>query len=248
MTNLTIWDPTVGERPANLALTNNFAATTNPTSSNDSSQGYSPGSVWINVTDSLSFVCVVSSVGAAVWLQTSSAGEQNAQFVAPDDGDASLSGGESTVTNTNGGSAALIGGAGNGTGLQGPAIVRGSVVLTKQPAAAALTTSATLTVAQLIGGALSANQGGGAAASYQLPLAADLDAALPEAVAGDTFDVFLVNVSTVAAEDATITTNTGWTLAGSMVVASNAAATDISAGTFRARKTGAGAWTFTRIA
>lgn len=243
---LTIWDPQKGEIPANLALTNNFAATTNPTVNDDSSLKYSVGSIWINVTLDLSFQCVDATDGAAVWNQTSSTGEQNAQFAAPAGANASLTGGAAAATNGNGSSGILAGGAGDGTGRQGAAIARGYVLLVKRPALAAVTVSAVLTVAQLLSG-VSANQGAAGAASYQLPLAADLDTALPEAVTGDTFEFYVANVSTVAAEDATITTNTGWTLAGSMVVASNDAATSISSATFLARKTGTGTWTLSRI-
>ena len=47
---------------------NNFSATTAPTVSNDSSQGYSVGSQWIDtITDSF-YVCANNSVGAAVWI------------------------------------------------------------------------------------------------------------------------------------------------------------------------------------
>lgn len=47
---------------------NNFSATTAPTVSNDSSQGYSIGSVWINTTTNLAYVCTNASVGAAIWV------------------------------------------------------------------------------------------------------------------------------------------------------------------------------------
>lgn len=120
--------------------------------------------------------------------------------------------------------------------------------LGSQVAAAALTVSAVLTSSQMWQGLLSANQAAAGAAAYQLPLATDLDIFLPDSVANDSFDFSLINVSTVAAEDASITTNTGWTLVGNMDVASNAAATDKSVGMFRARKTAAGAWTLYRLA
>lgn len=50
-------------------LKNNFNATSNPTSSNDRTQGYGVGSIWRNGNDV--FMCVNSSVGSAVWLKLS---------------------------------------------------------------------------------------------------------------------------------------------------------------------------------
>jgi hypothetical protein len=70
---------------------------------------------------------------------------------------------------------------------------------------------------------------------------------LPESAAGDAFDFSVINISVVAAEDATLTTNTGWTLVGNMEVQSADALTNNTSGRFRARKTGAGAWTLYRL-
>lgn len=53
---------------------NNFAATVAPTVSNDSSQGYSVGSVWINVITDVIYVAANVAVGAAVWKQTINVG------------------------------------------------------------------------------------------------------------------------------------------------------------------------------
>lgn len=126
------------------------------------------------------------------------------------------------------------------TPTQGLAIIN-------QGAPTAATTSATLTAAEVIAGIITVNQGGSAASAQQLPLATAMDTALPDFGANDSFDFSVINISTDAAEDASITTNTGWTLVGNMDVASNAAATDKSAGHFRARKTAAGAWTLYRM-
>lgn len=117
-----------------------------------------------------------------------------------------------------------------------------------QSAPTALTTTATLTAAQLATKLFTANQGGGAAATYTLPTGTLMDAAFGNFRTDSAFDFSLVNISTVAAEDVTIAAGTGWTVVGSMVVASNDAATSISAGTFRARKTGTATWTLYRIA
>lgn len=59
-------------------ILNNFAATANPTVNEDSGDGYSVGSVWINTTLDRAYVNVDSTIGAAVWkftsLQTSDLG------------------------------------------------------------------------------------------------------------------------------------------------------------------------------
>lgn len=116
-----------------------------------------------------------------------------------------------------------------------------------QLAPTAKTVSATLTAAELAPLLITVNQGAAGASALQLPLATAMDSYFAEFGANDSFDFSLINTSTVAAEDASITTNTGWTLVGNMDVASNAAATDKSVGRFRARKTAAGAWTLYRI-
>lgn len=195
MTKFTIWDPAIGERPANLALTNNFAATTDPTVSNDTSQGYTPGSVWINTTSKKAFVMISNAAGAAVWQNDSQqAGE------------------------------------------------------TQQGAPTAKTVSSTLTAAQILAGIITVNQGAGATSAQQLPDATAMDAGFPTFAAGDAFDFSVINTSTVDAEDASITTNTGWALVGSMdLQAHNALASGSSSGRFRARKTGTAAWTLYRL-
>lgn len=121
----------------------------------------------------------------------------------------------------------------------------------KQVAPAAKTVAVTLTAAELMGGLITANQGGAAAANYTLPLGTDIEAALiaafPGLAADDAFDFTLLNISTVAAEDITVVTNTGWTLVGKMSVESNAAVTDNSFGIFRARRTAASTYTLYRV-
>jgi hypothetical protein len=53
-------------------IKDNYAATTDPTSANDSSQSYSVGSKWINTTLQKEFVCLSAAVGNAVWRETTS--------------------------------------------------------------------------------------------------------------------------------------------------------------------------------
>ena len=126
-------------------------------------------------------------------------------------------------------------------------IIDRSVKLVHQGAATAKTVSATLTAAEILAGIITVNQGAAGASALQLPLATAMDTAIPASIAGDAFDFSLTNISTVAAEAASLTTNTGWTLVGDMDVAANSAITTKSAGRFRAAKTGAGAWTLFRL-
>jgi hypothetical protein len=277
MTKFTLWDPTIGERPANLALTNNFAGTTNPGVGNDSTQGYTPGSVWVNVTGQTVWTCISNVAGAANWIQDA----QNTAIIAAPAGTAAsitggvastttgaggasnvvggaggstsgtggaaqLTGGAGTAGNANGGDVNLAGGAPNGSGVKG--VVRvGGIELITQDAQNAQTVSATLTAANVLTGIITVAQGSAGASALQLPLATAMDTALPTSAANDAFDFSLINISTVAAESASITTNTGWILVGDMDVAANNAATTKSAGRFRARKTGTGAWTLYRL-
>lgn len=177
-------------------------------------------------------------------------------------GVAAVTGGAASSTDGSGGNVTVASGASAGsgagasitltpgavsTGAAGGVFTRGLQVL-KQGAPTALTTSATLTAAQILTGILTANQGAAGAASYQLPLASDLQAALPADFANNDAIVFsLINISTVAAEDATITTNTGWTLIGSMVVESNDSDRAASSGRFMARRTATNTYTLYRI-
>lgn len=124
-----------------------------------------------------------------------------------------------------------------------------------QATPAAKTVTTTLTAAELLTGIITGNQGGGAAASYTLPLAADLEKALQAllgalpAAGNQSFDFSVINISTVVAEDITVVTNTGWTLVGNMVVQEGAAATgSLSTALFRARRTAANTFTLYRIA
>ena len=266
----TLFDSTIGDRPFNLALTNNFSATTNPAVTDDFSKSYRRGSVWININTNEAFLLTDDTTGAAVWeLMTTGSGTPG-QVVAPAastptgngsnagvvggtggttsgaGGTANLTGGAATAGNGNGGDVNLAGGAANGSGVAG-VIRETGVRLVSQGAPAAKTVSATLTAAEILAGIITANQGAAGATALQLPLATAMDTALPTSGANDAFDFSLINISTNAAEAASLTTNTGWTLVGDMDVAANNAITTKSAGRFRARKTAAGAWTLYRL-
>lgn len=121
-------------------------------------------------------------------------------------------------------------------------------IVIEQGAPAAKTVSATLTAAEIATKLITVNEGTTNPSALQLPLATAMDIEFDTLGADQAIDFSLINISAVAAETASITTNTGWTLVGNMLVAANTAITDISQGRFRARRTGAGAWTLYRIA
>lgn len=120
--------------------------------------------------------------------------------------------------------------------------------LVKQGAPTAKTTSATLTTAEVKAGIITVNQGAGGASAQQLPLASAMDTGFPDVAAGYAFDFSVINISTVDAEDASVTTNTGWTLVGSMDIPAYSAAGSLnSSARFRARKTDTATWVLYRI-
>jgi hypothetical protein len=106
-----------------------------------------------------------------------------------------------------------------------------------QGAPATFTTSATVTAANLLTGIVVCDRGADAATALTLPTCANLDAAIANARADASFDFTVINIGDGADEDVTVTTNTGWTLVGLMVVQ------NLTSRTYRARKTGTAAWT-----
>lgn len=151
-------------------------------------------------------------------------------------GAASVTGGAGTAGNANGGSAVVQGGAPHGTGVKGSSRVLG-LLLVAQGAPATQDTAVTLTAAQLLSGIIHSTPGG--AINLTLPLQADVDTAIPDAAAGDAFDFSIINTSG-GANTVTVVANS-WTTVGVLTVAQNVS------GRFRARKTGAGAWTLYRL-
>jgi hypothetical protein len=117
---------------------------------------------------------------------------------------------------------------------------------------AAKTTTTTLTAAELLIGIITASQGAAGAAAYTMPLGTDLEAAMvaayPALAINSAFDFSVINISTNAAEDVTMTTNTGWTLVGNMVVESNTTNVNPPHAMFRVRRTAASTFTLYRIA
>ena len=58
----------------------NRNATTNPGVGDDTGDGYSPGSLWINVTTDAGFLCMDATLGAAIWLQITTAATSAVQI------------------------------------------------------------------------------------------------------------------------------------------------------------------------
>ena len=108
-----------------------------------------------------------------------------------------------------------------------------------QAAPTDITGDVTLTGAQLATGLFVVDTGADATAT--LPTVALTEAAIPNTdKVGAAFDIWVCNKD--ASYQVTIAASTGWTIVGNAVVLENTSAT------FRARKTGAGAWSLYRIA
>lgn len=101
----------------------------------------------------------------------------------------------------------------------------------------AMTTSATITSTAIFGRLITGNQGAAGAATYTMPTgttfgAAWLAALGQVAVAGDSVEFTVCNISTVAAEIVTLAGAAGMTAVGNMTIAANNATTNQSAATF----------------
>lgn len=116
-----------------------------------------------------------------------------------------------------------------------------------QGAPTAKTVSATLTAAEIDARIITVNQAAAGASTQTLPLATAMDTYFSGVATGQSVDFWVINTSTVDAEDATIATNTGWTLVGNVEIQAASAMTLNTSAHFRARKTGTAAWTLYRL-
>ena len=66
--------PAIVDSVVNNLRLHNFSALVDPTSNDDSGDGYEVGSRWVNLTTPSHWVLVDSGVGAAVWLRTDNTG------------------------------------------------------------------------------------------------------------------------------------------------------------------------------
>lgn len=126
-------------------------------------------------------------------------------------------------------------------------------LLFAQGAPTAMTTTATISSAAILGRLITASQGGSAAATYTMPTGA-VFAAAADAVLGTgnwptnyAIEFTIVNISTDASEDVTVAGATGMTAVGNTTIASNAAVGDQAWGTFRVRRTAAATFSFYRV-
>lgn len=243
-----LFDTVRGDRNYVMPLINNYSATTNPGSTNDSSQGYSRGSVWLNQSTAEAFMCTVDTVGASVWDLITTGSATPGQLVAPaastvtgNGSPAGVTGGAGGSTSGNGGSVVIQGGA-QTSGVAGSVRELG-VVLKSQGAAATLNATGTLTAANLLAGIITSTAAAAVAAT--LPLATAIDTAIPDAAVGDSFDFSVINTSSTGANTFTVGTASGWTLVGNMVI--TPLTTGGTSARFRAAKTATGAWTLFRL-
>jgi hypothetical protein len=114
-------------------------------------------------------------------------------------------------------------------------------ILSASAAPQTATDTATLTAAQIVGGMLVATPT--ANATLTLPTAALIDAAIPNARVGSTFDLALINAA-AATYTAAFALSTGVTNGGNAVVSLAAATSAL----FRFRKTGDAAYVVYKIA
>jgi hypothetical protein len=120
----------------------------------------------------------------------------------------------------------------------------GEAYLGVQPAPASMTSTAAITAAQLATGLILGNPGS-SAATYTLPTVALWEALVTNAVNPDvSFDFSVINVDGSGSGIITMAVGTGWTLVGLATIAATAGTTHA----YRARKTGAGAWTLYTLA
>ena len=104
-----------------------------------------------------------------------------------------------------------------GGGYQVGAGNRQETIMGAYAAPQTATSTATLTAAQIVSGWLVANPGT-SAATYTLPTGAQIDAAVPNATVGSTFDLSNINTGT-SSGTVTLAVSTGVTDGGNAVVA-----------------------------
>lgn len=164
-------------------------------------------------------------------------------------GAVNITGGEALSTNDDGGDIILTPGVGNGTGENG--VIRNLGISTvQQGTPTAETTSATLTIAELLTRIITGTHAAGATQAYTLPTGTLMSGGVATAI-GDSFDWSVINLSAAALDTVTITAGATHTIVGNPIVQSAHASTGGiygSSATFRSRMTGATTWITYRIA
>lgn len=163
-------------------------------------------------------------------------------------GAANITGGAGTNGNADGGNVVITPGAANGSGKAG--VVRNiGVVFKKQGAPATPTAAATLTIAQLLTGILSATPDAtGATHAYLLPTGTNMDTSGHDLGTDEGFEWSITNLAAAAADTITITANTNHTIVGSPVVPSSHATTiSDSSQKWFSRRTATNTWISYRL-
>ena len=120
-----------------------------------------------------------------------------------------------------------------------------------QAAPTAMTVAATISVAAIKAGLITATHSAGATAAYTLPTGTVMDAALTaDIIINDSFDFTIINLSAALADTITLTAAaTGFTIVGQATVDSAHGDSEFpSSGTFRCRKTAANTFVAYRTA
>lgn len=76
----TLFSSVIGDVPVDMAFINKFDATIPPGATNDSTEGYSVGSSWIDVSGGNAYTCIDATEGAAVWNLTGDSGIDPAEL------------------------------------------------------------------------------------------------------------------------------------------------------------------------
>jgi hypothetical protein len=73
-------DPSGNVSQISPAAKANFSATAIPAVGNDNTEGYSPGSIWVDVNNDKAYICVDASTGAAIWIEITQSGGAGGGF------------------------------------------------------------------------------------------------------------------------------------------------------------------------
>jgi hypothetical protein len=160
-----------------------------------------------------------------------------------------IAGGAGTAGDGNGGNVVISAGAKNGSGYDG-VIRQNGVVFRKQGNPTALTTSATVTIAQLLTGIITGEHTAGATQTYTLPTGTLCDAA-GSFTTNEGFEWSLINISAAAVDTITVAAGADHTLVGNAIVQSAHASTGLLYGysaKFFTRKTAANTFVTYRVA
>lgn len=121
--------------------------------------------------------------------------------------------------------------------------------LRNTPARQTASATATLTAAQMLGEVLADDNSGSGAVTLTTLTGTQLTAAFANRVSvGDSFDLYVMNISTNANDLLTMAGGTGVTLVGDDQIEEMDAAGNVSAGLFRFRNTSPTTWDMLRIA